>query len=244
MIQAYARALLILGLLGLWPAAPAQAQDRATVFAAASLSGVLEQMIPAPEAVFSYAGSGAIARQVVAGAPVDLVILANMQWMDWLLEQGAEPAAAPQNIATNQLVVVAPSGTKPLTDAANLVAALGTGRLAMGQHKAVPAGQYAQAWLQSAGEWDAIAPRTLETQNVRAALALVTRGEAPFGVVYASDAQRTRGVSVVYKVPADSHAPILYPAAAFTPRGVQLLARLRAQEAQSILRQNGFGPAP
>lgn len=227
-------------MLGL--SAPVASQDRATVFAAASLSGVLERIFPTDEVVLSYAGSGTIARQMGAGAPVDLIILANADWMNWLVEQRTIGADDPVIIATNQLVVVAAKGTSAPASIETLTQT--TGRIAMGQRDAVPAGRYAFEWLTATGDWPDIAARVVETQNVRAALDLVARGATPYGIVYASDVARSDAVIPVLSVPADLHAPILYPAAALTPRGDALLLQLGSAKARGALRQAGFGPAP
>jgi len=226
---------------------PASAQDRATVFAAASLSGVLEQIIPASDAVFSYGGSGAMARQVAAGAPADLVIFAHTDWMDWLSDQGVTAANTARAIASNRLVVVGTQDAQPLKNADEFAQRLGARRFAMGQHQAVPAGQYAQAWLSSAGLWSSLSPQAIETQNVRAALALVQRGQVAFGVVYASDAARSPDVAVVHHVPEDTHGPVAYPAAALTETGQRLLDQLRTAKAQNMhgcwrARRSGASP--
>ena len=206
--------------------------DAITVFAAASLQGPLDEIADSwPDgATLSYAGSGTIARQISLGAPADVVMLASPEWMNWLADRG-HLAGAPEPIASNTLVLIGPAGSAPLeaTDASALLDALDGGRLAMGQHRAVPAGVYGAAWLQSVGAWEVLRPHLAETENVRAALALVARGEAPLGLVYASDAQADPSVSVRYTVPADAHPPILYPAAAVTPEGAAFVAHLLTQ---------------
>ena len=182
-----------------------------------------------------------MARQVAAGAPADVVLLANTDWMDWLADQGIIAAEEAQIIARNHLVLIAPKGTASLSHPADLPARLGpTGRLAMGQRDAVPAGSYARDWLTHEGLWKGLQSQLAETDNVRAALALVARGDTPFGVVYASDAHAEADVQVVFEVPADTHAPITYPAAALTPAGADLLAFLTTEKAQAILEGHGF----
>ena len=202
-----------------------------TIFAAASLQGPLDEIAAAwpGEATISYAGSGTIARQISLGAPADVVMLASPDWMAWLSERGFLHGPA-QDVTANRLVLIGPASAAPLPDvtADTLSARLGDGRLAMGQHMAVPAGLYGAAWLRRIGAWDNLRTRLAETENVRAALALVARGEVPLGLVYASDAQAETSVRVLHAVPPDMHPPILYPAAAITPAGVPYLQHLIA----------------
>ncbi|MFG6590614.1 molybdate ABC transporter substrate-binding protein [Sulfitobacter sp. 1A12157] len=224
-------------------ALPLRAEAPVTVFAAASLRGALEEVaagFPAP-VVLSYGGSGTMARQVASGAPADVVVLANSDWVTWLADKGVAGAETAQIIARNRLVVIAPADSASLADPADLPARLGAeGRLAIGQRDAVPAGSYARAWLTHAGLWQRLQSRLAETDNVRAALALVARGDAPLGVVYASDAQAEPEVQTVYEVPAETHAPITYPAAALTPEGKALVDFLTTEAAQAILVDHGF----
>lgn len=183
-----------------------------------------------------------MARQVAAGAPADLVILAHPVWMDWLVGQGMVPAEASQVIARNKLVVIGSAGTAPLSAPEALLPALGAGRLAMGQRDGVPAGIYARQWLTFADQWDGVSAQLAETDNVRAALALVARGEAPLGIVYASDAAAEPRVDVVYDIPAYAHDPVTYPAAALTPAGAHLLAYLLSPHAQNHFATHSFTP--
>ncbi|WP_132444378.1 molybdate ABC transporter substrate-binding protein [Sulfitobacter indolifex] len=224
-------------------ALPLRAEAPLTVFAAASLRGALEEIaeaFPAPLAL-AYGGSGTMARQVAAGAPADVVLLANTDWMDWMSDQGVSATEKAQIVARNHLVLIAPRGTAALSQPADLPARLGRmGRLAMGQRDAVPAGSYAREWLTHEGLWESLQSQLAETDNVRAALALVARGDTPFGVVYASDAHAEEDVQIVYEVPADTHAPITYPAAALTPEGTALVDFLITQKAQTILEDHGF----
>ena len=192
-------------------ALPLRAEAPLTVFAAASLRGALEEIaeaFPAP-LVVAYGGSGTMARQVAAGAPADVVLLANTDWMDWLSDQGISTAEQAQIVARNHLVLIAPRGTAALSQPADLPARLGRmGRLAMGQRDAVPAGSYAREWLTHEGLWEGLQSQLAETDNVRAALALVARGDTPFGVVYASDAHAEDDVQIVYEVPAPCPHPL------------------------------------
>lgn len=224
--------------------APALADRATTVFAAASLAGTLDEIAatyPAP-VTLAYGGSGVMARQVAAGAPADVVILANTVWMDWLVSNTGLAQDSPRAIAGNRLVVIAPSGSAALKDPATLPARLGTGRLAMGHRDGVPAGVYARQWMQQAGLWQTLEPRLAETDNVRAALALVARAQSPFGVVYLSDAQASTAVEVIYTIPENSHDPIRYLAAALTPKGAGLLSHLSTADAAAIFSQRGFAP--
>jgi len=217
-----------------------------TVFAAASLRGVLEDVTESYDSTLSlsYGGSGTMARQVAAGAPADLVILANTDWMDWLVDQGVVAGESTQAVAGNRLVVIGPAGTMPLGEPGLLPVQLGTGRLAMGQRDAVPAGIYARQWLEALGLWDSLQIRLAETDNVRAALALVARADAPFGIVYASDAAAEARVDVVFAIPPDTHDPITYPATALSPAGADLLAFLMSPATQSRFATHGFAPPP
>lgn len=247
MIRFFLTVLLGLGLF----AAPAGAGDkpRLSVFAAASLRGALDDIAAAHdgEAALSYGGSGQIARQVAQGAPADVVILANMVWMDWLEDQGAITAASRFDLLGNHLVLVGPKGAEALPDvsAPVLVQRLGDRRFAIGQTKGVPAGIYGRQWLENTGLWPQIAPYLAETENVRAALALVARGEAPLGVVYATDAQAESGVVILHRIAGDTHDPIIYPVAMTpgdNPQALEFMQFLKSDTAVEIFRQHGFLP--
>ena len=223
-------------------AAPAQAEGP-SVFAAASLREALDDAAGAyGGVVVSYGGSGTMARQVAQGAPADAVILAHEDWMDWLVAQGAVSGA--HTLLSNSLVLIGPADAADLPDvsAQALLARLDGGRMAMGQTQSVPAGIYGRAWLEGAGLWEALSPHLAETENVRVALAFVARGEAPLGLVYATDALADPGVRVLYEVPAGGHPPIVYPAAALTEAGRDFLAFLAGSEAQLIFARRGFRP--
>ncbi|MEQ6201413.1 molybdate ABC transporter substrate-binding protein [Sulfitobacter sp. HNIBRBA2951] len=217
-----------------------------TVFAAASLRGALSEIAHSYDAdvTLSFAGSGTLARQVAAGAPVDVVVLAHPEWMDWLEGRGLTKPATRVDVAGGRLVLIGPAGASTLEapDTDTLRMALGNGRLAIGQRDAVPAGSYARDWLRHIGAWEAMIPHLAETDNVRAALALVAAGAAPLGVVYASDAAAEPRVSLRYAIPADTHAPIRYPAAATTDAGRGFLDHLQSSEARAIFTAHGFAP--
>jgi len=226
---------------------PAVAAERpVTVFAAASLSGALDEIAVGydGEVRLSFGGSGTMARQVAAGAPADVVVLANTLWMDWLMQQGVLTSEQPVTVAQNTLVLVGPADAKPMAAIADLPDRLGADRLAMGQRDAVPAGNYARHWLESQGLWERLHPRLAETDNVRAALALVARGEVPMGIVYASDAVAEPRVKVLWSVEPKQTDPILYPAAAVTKEGAAFLAFLTTSQAQAILLKRGFRAGP
>lgn len=213
------RALLLAGLVILAPAA--QAAETATVFAAASLKNALDNAGKAftaqsgIELKASYAASSALARQIESGAPADLFASADLEWMDYLAKRNLIRSGSRVNLLGNRIVVVAPKDAKttdvPFT-AEGFAAALGPdGRLATGEVNSVPIGKYAKTAFEKLGLWSGIQPRLAQADNVRAALLLVSRGEAPLGVVYESDARSDPGVKVVGVFPADSHPPVVYP---------------------------------
>lgn len=240
-------------------AADARAADaRApTVFAAASLREALDAAAAAWVAqgnrrpVLAYAGTAALARQIELGAPADLLIAADTAWMDHLERRGLLRPGSCAVLAGNRLVLIAPAaGPAPalrLEPGVALARALGDGRLALGDVAAVPAGRYAKAALESLGVWDAVAGRVAMSQSVRAALALVARGEAPLGVVYASDAQAEPRVRVVDTFPAGLHPPIVYPmaltAASTSADAAAFAAFLRSPAAAAIFAAHGLAPA-
>ena len=231
--------------------APARSEAPVTIFAAASLRGALEAALDGSgaDARISYGGSGTMARQVAQGAPADIVILANVAWMDWLEEQGHLAPSTRADLLGNRLVLVGPQDAPALADVTvdTLLARLAGGRLAIGHTQAVPAGIYAKQWMQAAGLWDALRPQLAETENVRAALALVSRGETPLGVVYASDAEADRGVQVLSRIDPALHDPIVYPAALVAGRETEaakaVLAQLRSETAGQAFVAHGFSLA-
>lgn len=208
------RRAVIAGGLALLVPIGARAQGPLVVFAAASLKPALDEIAAGREggAALSYASSGTLARQVAAGAPADVVILAAADWMDWLDGQGLLEGEA-VSVASNRLVLAGPPDAAPVAlETGAILARLGEGRLAIGDPMSVPAGRYAQQALEALGLWPALAPRLLAAQDARAALAYVESGDAPLGIVYGSDTAGT-AVSMVAEIPPQSHVAITYPAA-------------------------------
>ncbi|WP_299028901.1 molybdate ABC transporter substrate-binding protein [uncultured Sulfitobacter sp.] len=239
------RRVFFLLFASLWFALPALAQP-VTVFAAASLRDALSDIAQSyPDKVtLSFAGSGTVARQVAAGAPADVVVLAHRDWALWMQAQDLVLPDSLRDVAGGRLVVVGAADAPDIAQAntASLTAALNGGRIAMGQRDGVPAGTYAREWLTSIGAWQALAPQLAETDNVRAALALVAAGAAPLGVVYASDAVAEPRVRIVYEIPAATHSPIRYPAAAATAAGRAFVAHLTTPQAAQTFAKHGFAP--
>lgn len=246
-------------LLALWLAAgiaaPAAAAD-VTVFAAASLKEALDAQVRTYEAgtgysvVVSYAASNALARQIESGAPADIFISADLDWMDYLDRRRLLAPGTRNDLLSNALALIAPaSSNSTLRIAPNfgLAAALGPDKLAMANPDSVPAGKYGRRALESLGIWSSVEKKLAPAENVRAALLLVSRGEAPFGIVYQTDALADKGVKVVDIFPPKSHPPIVYPAALVaTSRSTaarMLLDYLRAPSSRAVWEKYGFGAA-
>jgi len=246
---------LLTGLLLMLCALGAPAAERTiTVFAAASLTDVLEEVGKAYTAKsqvpvrFSFAASSALARQIESGAPADAFVSADQDWMNYLADRRLIQPSTRGDIVTNSLVLVAPADSKVSLKIAPrfaLAPALGAnGRLSTGDPGSVPVGKYARAALTKLGVWDSVANRIIAADNVRTALNFVALGEAPLGIVYATDVRGNARVRVVDTFPADSHEPITYPAAATTRGGADAVAFvqfLRGSEAAAIFRRHGFG---
>ena len=234
---------------------PAAAREAVTVFAAVSLQEGLRALAAEssarghPPPRLSFAASSTLARQITQGAPADLFLSADEAWMDDLQGRGLLIPATRVSVLGNGLVLVAPSATaRPvgLTRGMDLAALLGPqGRLSVGDPAHVPAGRYAKAALEWMGQWQALSPRLARAENVRAALLLVERGEAPLGIVYATDTMAARGVQVVGSFPPESHPPITYPFA-LTRRAEAheaahaFLAFITGAEAMPIWQRHGF----
>jgi molybdate transport system substrate-binding protein len=230
-------------------ALPAQAET-VTVFAAASLKESLDAVAADFEAAtdhdvtISYAGSNALATQIIQGAPADIFISAATDWMDEVEAAGLITPGTRRDLLGNTLVLVASgTGAAPIA-LADLPAHLGNGRLAMAMVDSVPAGQYGKAALDSLGLWTALEPSVAQSENVRAALAFVATGEAPFGIVYATDATAADNVTVVATFDPATHPPITYPVALLTnaadPADLAFLDALSADAADAIFTAAGF----
>lgn len=232
--------------------ASATAQE-ITVFAAASLKTALDEInaqwqAGAPhKATISYAASSALAKQIEAGAPADIFISADLDWMDYLAERKLIQPDTRATLLGNRIVLVAPRDSAvelTIGPDFDLAGALGDGRLAMADVKAVPAGRYGQAALETLGVWGSVESRIAQAENVRAALLLVSRGEAPLGIVYQTDAAADRQVRIVGTFPADSHPPILYPiavtAASDKPDAPAFVAYLKSAAARPLFEKQGF----
>lgn len=224
-----------------------------TVLAAASLQESLEEVADAwakeghPRPVLSFAATSALARQVEQGAPADLFISADEQWMDTLEGEKLIEPGTRKTLLGNTLVLIAPvaSNTRvDLADRAGFVRALGQGPLALADPEAVPAGKYAKAALTGLGLWGEVQGKIVQAENVRAAMALVERGEAALGAVYGSDAKASAKVRVVASFPADSHPPILYPVgqikASTNPEAAGFREYLASDAAMAVFERHGF----
>ena len=234
--------------------APGGAQERTiTVFAAASLKNAIDDVNAAftqrtgIKVVASYAASPALARQIEQGAPADVFASADLDWMDYASQKKTINDGSRIHLLGNRLVLIAPKESKvgmvtiaPGFDLAKLV---GDGRIATADVRAVPVGKYAKAALEKLGAWTAAEPKVAMTENVRAALALVGRGEAVLGIVYETDAKVEPNVKMVGAFPAESHPAIVYPVALTVnakPGAAQYLAFLRTQAAKTVFEKYGF----
>jgi molybdate transport system substrate-binding protein len=250
-----ALAVVIIGLgLGLARAGRGEAQPGdLLVFAAASLKNALDdvnaryQRETGRRVVVSYAASSTLAKQIEAAAPADVFIAADLDWMDYLAQRRLIRAETRANLLGNRLVLVAPrEETREITIRPGfpLASLLGDGRLAVANPDAVPAGKYGKAALEHLGVWASVQGRLARAENVRAALALVSRGEAPFGIVYQTDAAADPKVRIVGFFPEDTHPPITYPAAVTAPSGnpaaAAYLAYLRSAAARPLFERQGF----
>jgi molybdate transport system substrate-binding protein len=236
--------------------APCAWADTITVFAAASLKEALDAAArPFEEKTghkvsVSYAGSNALAKQIEAGAPATLFISADLDWVDYVEQRGLTIPGTRRNLLGNDLVLIAPANSTTQVKIApgfDLAAALGGGRLALANPDAVPAGKYARAALTKLGAWQGVEAHVAPAENVRAALALVSRSEAPLGIVYRTDAMADKGVRVVGAFPADSHPPIVYPMVQLkgaTPATAQLAEHLAAPATRAIWERYGFRVIP
>lgn len=234
-------------------AAMAQAKGP-LVLAAASLQEAMNDAANAwarkghPRPVLSFAASSVLARQAEAGARADLFASADEEWMEYLQRKSALKPGTRARLTENRLALIAPAQSRITIGISRnfpLAKALGNGRLAMADPAFVPAGRYAREALKALGVWQGIAGKVAAAENVRAALALVERGAAPLGIVYATDAMASRGVRVVGAFPAASHSPITYPVALLAtsrhPEAEAFRRFLISQEGRAIFRRRGFG---
>jgi molybdate transport system substrate-binding protein len=231
---------------------PDAKQPPILVFAAASLTDALREIGAKYEGSShvqvkeSFDASSNMARQIEAGAPADIFFSADTEWMDYLQSRNLIQTETRKDVVGNRLVLIAPSGSQITLRIAPhfpLAAALGTGRLATGDPDSVPVGRYAHSALSALGVWDEVAPRLLRAENVRAALMYVGRGEAPLGIVYASDAQVDKDVRVVDTFPANTHEPIVYPVAltkSAKSQAAQFISFLVSPQSKKIFRKYGF----
>ena len=236
---------------------PASAAARVSVFAAASLKNALDEVSAAwkadagKETTNVYAASSALARQIEAGAPADVFISADLDWMKYLSDRKLIAAGSEVKLLGNTLVLVVPAGSMAsaitIVPGFNLAGVLQGGRLAVGDVTSVPAGKYARAALQSLGLWPGVEASLAQAENVRAALKLVASGEAAAGIVYGSDAREDSKVKLLGTFPADSHPAIVYPAArtatSTNADAAAFLAFLRSPRARDIFTAHGFTTA-
>ena len=233
---------------------PAQTQDKTvTVFAAASMKNAIDNINAAftkatgVRVVASLAASSVLAKQIEQTAPADVFASADLEWMDYVEQKKLIKGGTRVNLLGNKLVLIAPKDSKigdvTIGQGFDLAKLAGDGRIAVADVRAVPAGKYAKAALEKLGGWAAAEPKLASAENVRAALALVGRGEAPLGIVYETDAKVEKNVKIVGYFPEDSHPPITYPVALTAnakPEAAQYLAFLRSGLAKTVFETYGF----
>jgi molybdate transport system substrate-binding protein len=247
-------ALLAIATLSAVSASAAHAQTRdILVFGAASLKNALDdanalyQRDKGHKVVVSYAASSALAKQIENGAPADIFISADLDWMDYLAQRKLIKPDTRSNLLGNKIVLIAGADSKvTLTIGPNfpLAQALGNGRLAMADPASVPAGKYGKAALEALGVWPSVADKIAPAQDVRATLAFVSRGEAPLGIVYQTDAAADKGVKIVDAFPASTHPAIIYPVAVTStsknPETAAYIAFLKSPAAKPAFEKQGF----
>ena len=252
----FARPLAILGLFGALAGVPQPlaAEEAITVFAAASLKNALDDTDAAfskamgIKVVASYAASSALVKQIEQGAPADVFISADLRWMDYAAEHRLIKPDSRVNLLGNRLVLIAPKDSKldtiTIAKGFDIAKLAGDGRIAVADVKAVPAGTYAKAALESLGAWTAAEPKLAMAENVRATLAFVARGETPIGIVYETDAKIEPKVKIVGIFPDESYPPVTYPVAATAVTTNAAVARylnfLRSSAAKAIFEKYGF----
>ncbi|CAM5311567.1 Molybdate-binding protein ModA [Mycolicibacterium aubagnense] len=235
-------------------AAPAaRADEQVVVFAAASLKNALDEVNKTCEkdvgeaAKISYAASSALAKQIEEGAPADVFISADLDWMKYLSDKKLTKSDTEVKLLGNQIVLVAPKDSKAevkIEKGFDLAKVIGDGKLAMGDFKAVPAGKYGKAALESLGAWSSVEGKVAQAENVRAALKLVATGEAAAGIVYQTDANAEKGVKVIGVFPEETHPPIVYPVAQTAESkdkdAPAFLKCLRSAKAGELFKAQGF----
>jgi molybdate transport system substrate-binding protein len=233
---------------------PAQAQDKTlTVFAAASMKNALDDVNAeytkktGIKVVTSYAASSTLMKQIEQGAPADVFVSADLDWMDYGSQKKLIKDDTRVQLLGNKIVLIAPKDSKianvTIGQGFDLAKLAGDGRITTGDVKSVPVGKYAKAALEKLGAWTAAEPKFAMAESVRAALALVARGEAVLGIVYETDAKVEPGVKIVGAFPQDSHPPIIYPVAATVTAksdANSYLAFLRTQGAKAVFEKYGF----
>lgn len=245
------RTLLLAFFVILSALAPSRAEPPVTVFAAASMREALEAIGEAFSnntgitPVFSFAGTGTLARQIEAGAPADVFVSADEDWMDYVVDAGSVGEETVHDVASNALVLVGQKGAGPLSVTPDGVSTFLKGhRLAMADPDTVPAGRYGREALTRLSLWPVVAGSLAPMDNVRVALASVARGDTPLGLVYETDARIDPGVAILFRFPPDSHPPIRYLAGLTTsqtnPSAAAFKAFLEGSEAKQILRSFGF----
>ncbi|MFW1429516.1 molybdate ABC transporter substrate-binding protein [Vibrio parahaemolyticus] len=222
------------------------------VYAASSMTNAIDEIAQDFKEKYDvtvtpvYGGSSSIARQIINGAPADVFISANTKWMDYLVDEGVIDGDNVTNLVRNSLVLIAPQSSSlavfNFADANAWEAALNGSRLALGNPTSVPAGMYAKESLTTLGVWKDIQTKVAPAKNVRLALALVERGEAPLGVVYKTDAQLTSKVKIVGEFASDTHAAIVYPAAVVSDstESRQFFQYLKSEDAKRVFAHYGF----
>jgi molybdate transport system substrate-binding protein len=244
---------LMVALMPPWSVgAHAQGRDL-LVFGAASLKNALDdanaqyQRDTGRKVVVSYGASSALAKQIENGAPADIFISADLDWMDYVAEHKLVKPESRFNLLGNKLVLVAPADSRiNLTIAPNfpLAQALGNDRLAMADPAAVPAGKYGKAALEALGVWSSVSRKIAPAQDVRITLLLVARGEAPLGIVYQTDAAADKGVKIIGAFPESTHPPIIYPIAVTTasthPAASVYIGFLKSPSAKPAFEKQGF----
>ena len=235
------------------PVVPRATDSTITVFAAASMKNALDDVntaftkTSATKVVVSYAASSALMKQIENGAPADVFVSADLDWMDYGAQRKLIKEESRLNLLGNRLALIAPKdlkiGSIVIGPGVDLAALAGDGRIVTADVRAVPVGKYAKAALEHLGAWQTTAAKLAMTENVRAALALVARGEASLGIVYATDAKVEPNVKIVGTFPADSHPPIVYPVALTAnakPHAAQYLGFLRSEQAKAVFEAFGF----